>query len=142
CPKPEGAGAVVLGCYKTTTGEIFVFDVTRPELAPMVEVTAAHEMLHAAYSRLTETERVAVDQATASYFATTSSTHLKDEVALYDRIEPGRRAEELHSLVGTEIGELPPALVTYFSRYFRDRQPVVAHYAAYVAVFDDIHRRR
>ena len=45
-------GNAILGCYNQSSGEIYVYDVTNPELDGVKEVTAAHEMLHAAWARL------------------------------------------------------------------------------------------
>ena len=46
---------IVLGCY--TTGSIFIFDVKNVELHGVQQVTAAHEMLHAVYVRLSPSEK-------------------------------------------------------------------------------------
>src|SRR5438045_4204235 len=46
---------IVLGCYRSGIG-IFVYDVNDPRLNGILQVTAAHEMLHAAYERLNTKE--------------------------------------------------------------------------------------
>src|SRR5688572_22638764 len=46
-----GEESIVLGCYVSGQG-IFLFSVDDPRLKGIVQVTAAHEMLHAAYERL------------------------------------------------------------------------------------------
>ena len=141
CPKSEGS-FLILGCYNRRTGDIYVLAVTRPELAGVVDVTAAHEMLHAAYERLGDRERADVDAMTAAYFATATDQHLLDQMAAYDKAEPLEHDNELHSLLGTEIAQLPPALEAYYAKYFSNRQAVVGAYASYVAVFDGIRRQR
>ena len=40
--------------------------------------------------------------------------------------EPGQRLNELHSLLGTEVAHLSPALERYSHRYFHDRQGIVS----------------
>jgi hypothetical protein len=141
CPTKESS-FVVLGCYNVRTGRTFVLSVTRPELAGVVDTTAAHEMLHVAYARLSPTERTKVDAMTAAYFATATDPHLVEQMKGYDRTEPLSHGSELHSLLETEIAPLPPDLEAYYARYFTDRQPVVTTYRAYTAVFDDLHQRR
>jgi hypothetical protein len=141
CPTKESS-FVVLGCYNLRTGRTFVLAVTRPELVGVVDTTAVHEMLHAAYARLSPTERARVDAMTSAYFATTTDPHLLEQMKGYDQTEPLSHGSELHSLLGSEIAPLTPELEAYYSQYFTDRQPVVAAYRAYTAVFDDLHQRR
>src|SRR5690242_19071641 len=54
CPRKE-AKSPILGCY--AGGRIFIFDVTDTRLQDVKTVTAAHEMLHAEYDRLSDTEK-------------------------------------------------------------------------------------
>src|SRR5439155_8442622 len=103
CPKPEAPDAFVLGCYNFQSGKIYVLAVTRAEIAGLTDVSAAHETLHAVYARLTTAQRAKVDAMTAGFFATTTDDHLRQEVSEYDNSEPGERANELHSLIATEI---------------------------------------
>ncbi len=53
CPAAEKS--IVLGCYDGVG--IYIFDVQDERLAGVEEVTAAHEMLHAAYDRLSPSRR-------------------------------------------------------------------------------------
>ncbi len=53
CATPEKS--LVLGCY--TGGRIYVYSVDDERLDGVEEVTAAHEMLHAAYARLSSGEK-------------------------------------------------------------------------------------
>ena len=48
--KNEGEKTIVLGCYKLQ--DIYLYNVTDARFNGVKEVTAAHEMLHAAYERL------------------------------------------------------------------------------------------
>lgn len=141
CPKPEAPDAFVLGCYNFDSGKIYVLAVNRAEVAGLTDVSAAHETLHAAYARLTTAQRANVDAMTAAFFATTTDEHLRQQVSEYDQSEPGERANELHSLIATEIVQLPSELETYYSRYFRDRQAVVASYQTAAGVFANLKRQ-
>jgi len=141
CVRPEAPDLLALGCYSLSNGRIFVLDVKRQELAGLTDVATAHEMLHAAYAHLTPTERKRVDAMTAAFFDGTTDETLRAEVAQYDKSEPGQRANELHSLIGTEIAQLPPELEAYYAQYFRDRQAVVANYQAVATLFAE-HKRQ
>src|SRR4051794_37278270 len=70
CPVDE---QIVLGCY--ALGEIYLYRVTDERLAGTNEVTAAHEMLHAAYERLPGPDRAHVDALIAAYVATLPDDH-------------------------------------------------------------------
>ena len=51
---------VLLGCY--TGSSIHVFDVPDARLGGIRGVTAAHEMLHAVYARLSDSDRAGLDR--------------------------------------------------------------------------------
>ena len=134
---PIGAEkTVVLGCYKTNDNGIYLFDVTDSRLKGIVEVTAAHEMLHAAYMRLPTTERDKLDaQLTDYYQKSLKDTRIRDTIEAYKQSEPTALVNEMHSIFGTEIQDLPPALEEYYARYFKDRKKVVALLQHYQAEF-------
>jgi hypothetical protein len=121
CPVDE---QIVLGCY--TRREIFLFRVTDERLAGTNEVTAAHEMLHAAYDRLPDGERGRIDALIAAYVASLPEDHpLFEIMATYPEES---QADELHARLGTEFAELTPELEAHYARYFDDRTLVLAHY--------------
>lgn len=139
CSSVERTQAI-LGCYNTR--KIYLFDITNPQLAGAEEVTAAHEMLHAAYDRLNMFERPVVDKlVTEEYDKLKDDAELKALVAYYEKSEPGALSNELHSIIGTTITELSPDLETYYARYFSDRQVVVGMNVAYNAVFKQVEAR-
>jgi len=137
CPAFESESTFVLGCF-TGRGRIYVLQVDQPELLGVMPVTAAHEMLHAAYKKLSSDERKRVNKLVDQAFAATTDQRLRDLVDEYRRSEPGQRHNELHSLLATEVAELPRPLERYYRRYFRNRQEVVATFSAYEAVFDGL----
>ncbi len=127
-------GGAVLGCY--AAGEIYVYDVTDERLAGTVEVTAAHEMLHAAYERLDEAERARVDALIADYVATIpDDAPVRDDMALYP---DEQLADEWHSRLGTEFADLPAELEAYYARWFDDRSLVLALFETANALFTQI----
>ena len=114
-------GGAVLGCY--AAGVIYVYDVTDERLAGTVEVTAAHEMLHAAYERLPAAERTRVDDLVAAFVATIpAEEEVFQDLALYP---DEQLADEWHSRLGTEFADLGPELEAHYARYFDDRTKVV-----------------
>lgn len=128
--------SVVLGCYLGNRNGIFIYNVTDPELAGVREVTTAHEMLHQAYDRLSASERSRVDALLKDY----NDNHLADEaikkqVALYQKTEPDALMNELHSLFGTQVGDLPNELEQYYKQYFSERASVVELYQDYQSAF-------
>lgn len=127
---------VVLGCYKGNQGGIYLLSVTNDELAGIEQVTAAHEMLHAAYDRLSKQERTEVDAMLQDYY----QNHLTDEtikatIESYKKSEPDALVNEMHSIFGTQIKDLPSGLQQYYSQYFTDRNKVVSYYATYDKAF-------
>ncbi len=124
-------GGAVLGCY--AAGTIYVYDVTDARLAGTVEVTAAHEMLHAAYERLSDAEREEADALVAGYVADIPADDpVHQDLALY---APEQLADEWHSRLGTEFADLPEALERHYARWFDDRGKVLALHAEANAAF-------
>ncbi len=136
CAGAGGEQTIVLGCYHSPQRGIFVFRVDEPELKGIEQVTAAHEMLHAAYDRLGRRERSRVDALLIDYY----ENELKDErllrvMELYKASEPTELANEMHSIFGTEISELPEELEIHYSKYFTNRKAVAAFADSYQSAF-------
>lgn len=133
CGKSE-QGAAVLGCY--TGFKIYIYNVTDAQLDGIHEVTAAHEMLHAAYARMSAGEKQTVDGLLEQeYTVLSKDPAFADRMALYARTEPGERDNELHSIIGTEVSSISPELEKHYAQYFSDRQAVVKLHDAYASVF-------
>lgn len=132
--------AAILGCY--FRDRIYLFNIQNKELDGTLEVTAAHEMLHAAYARLNMFERPHVDEMVqAEYEKIKDQPAIKQIMQYYSKAEPGAERDELHSIIGTTVKDLPPELESYYARYFADRAAVVALNASYNAVFSDLSAR-
>ncbi|HQI64868.1 MAG TPA: hypothetical protein PLJ54_00660 [Rhodoglobus sp.] len=117
----------ILGCYVPTTRQIHLYDVTDPRLDGLEEVVAAHELLHAAWDRMSAAER----NALAPLLEAEAAEHADDAdfaatLEFYQRTEPGERLNELHSIIGTEFTGLDDALEAHYARYFADRSAVTA----------------
>ena len=135
CDRKEPTSAI-LGCY--SADRIYIYDVNDPRLDGIREVTAAHEMLHAAFERLSEKEKQTLGVLLEAEYAKLDSAELRDRMDYYARAQPGDRANELHSIIGTEIASIGPELEAHYRQYFSNRQKVVQLHAAYQKVFDDL----
>ena len=128
--------SIVLGCYVAGTG-IYIYNVTDERLAGIQEVTAAHEVLHAAYDRLSSDERAKIDALTQQVLEKSTSQRIKDSVEAYRQRDPSIVPNELHSIVGTEIRDLPEELETHYAQYFSDRSAVVSYAEKYEQAFTE-----
>jgi hypothetical protein len=130
----EGIGA--LGCYLPSERRIYLYDVTDNRLDGLEEVVATHEMLHAVWHRMSRDEREALGpllEAEAEKHA--DDTEFIARMEFYAEHEPGERLNELHSIVGTEFGELSPALEAHYAQYVGTRSAVVTMHEQSSAVF-------
>jgi len=135
CPA-GGEKTVVLGCYVGNDGGIYVYDVTDTRLNGVIQVTAAHEMLHAAYARLSGSEKTRVDQMLSDYYDhQLQDQRIKDTIAAYKQSEPTELLNEMHSIFGTEVANLPAGLEDYYAQYFQDRAVIAGYTAQYKAEF-------
>jgi len=132
----DGEFTIVLGCYAQGRG-IYIFRVDDPRLDGIEEVTAAHEFLHAAYDRLSKDERKKVDTMTAEAYANIASQRIKDTVEEYRKHDASVVPNELHSILGTEVEDLPAELEKYYARYFTNRKQIVKFSKAYESAFTD-----
>lgn len=137
CRRSE-KGSPILGCYKQGEDTIHIYNVTDPELDGIKEVTAAHEMLHAAYARLPETERTRLGQLLEAAYERVKDDKLAERMAYYDRAQPGSQHNELHSILGTEYADLGPELEAHYAAFFHNRSTVVALHGQYSRKFVDI----
>lgn len=126
--------SIVLGCYKSNSG-IYILKVNEDQLDGVEEVTAAHEALHAIYDRMSGSEKERIDQLTAREFSRISNKDLKSKIEQYKKDDPSVVPDELHSILGTTIRELDPELEKHYSKYFKDRQRIVAFYESYETEF-------
>jgi hypothetical protein len=127
-------GGAVLGCY--FNGKVYVYAVTDERLAGTVEVTAAHEMLHAAYERLSPEERERIDALIEEAIAA-----IPDDDPVFGDLElyaAAQLPDEWHSRIGTEFADLSPELEAHFARYFHDRGKVVELHVQSTALFEQL----
>jgi hypothetical protein len=134
--KAGGEKTIILGCYHSTEVGIFLFNVTDARLDGVEQVTAAHEMLHAAYDRLSSSDKKQVDGWLMDYYEhDLQDPRIKATIAAYKQSEPTEVVNEMHSVFGTEVANLPPQLENYYKRYFSNRSAVVTYEARYEQEF-------
>jgi uncharacterized protein YukE len=129
-----GEETIVLGCY-ISQEKIYVFDVDDERLDGVEEVTAAHEMLHVVYERLSNSEKEKIDKLTNDFYESTRNARLDKTIESYRSRDPSVVQNELHSILGTEFRNLPKELEDHYSRYFINRLSVVALAEAYETEF-------
>ncbi len=125
CQAPVSATTVELGCY-TADNRIYILRITAPQLSEVMVVTAAHEMLHAAYAQLSATDRNALTPHLEGQVTEIHDGDLAQELRQYRVTEPGQRENELHSILGTEYAPLTATLEQYYRLYFTNRMAVVS----------------
>lgn len=135
CPAEEKT--IVLGCYHSVQNGIYVLRITDdPRLDGVMEVTAAHEMLHAAYDRLADDERERIHTLLRDYYhAHQADERIQEALKVYASLDDEGIANEMHSILGTEIELLPVKLERYYKQYFKDRSQIVAMANSYRAEF-------
>jgi len=129
--------SIVLGCYIEGKG-IYLLDVTDKRLDGVIEVTAAHETLHAEYDRLSNSERKKVDKMTTDFFAGLKNKRIQDTIENYRSQDPSVVPNELHSILGTEVRDLSPELEQYYKKYFNNREKIVEYSENYEQTFVDL----
>jgi hypothetical protein len=131
CP-PGSEHTIVLGCYHPVENGIFLYTVTDSRLAGVEQVTAAHEMLHAAYDRLDSKTRNYVDGLLENYYQRDlHDPTILAEIAAYKKSEPHDVVNEMHSVFGTEVANLPAPLEAYYRQYFSNRKKITQYTTAY-----------
>ena len=134
-PETEAGGFV--GCYRPGADTILVYRPADPRLAGQAVVTAAHETLHAAWTRLTPADR---DELTPILDAAASAIPADDdihtEIAGSVGTHPENRPTELFAYLGTQVDGLDPRLEQVYARYFTDRAALVAVHTGLRALVD------
>ena len=134
CQRQEQSNPI-LGCYIAQTNRIFIYNVENPDLTGIEEVTAAHEMLHVAYSRLPQSQKDWLEPRLETAYNKLADDKLKTRMDYYAKAEPGERFNELHAILPTEHADLGQELNDYYAKYFSNRHAVVDLYDSYNQVF-------
>lgn len=126
----------VLGCYHGNRQGIYLYAVTDERLAGVLQVTAAHEMLHQAYDRLDEAEKGRIGALLEAYYQSNQlSADIKAKIDGYRAQKDVDIVNEMHSIFGSEVRDLPSDLEQYYAQYFVDRSAIVSFSEAYRGEF-------
>lgn len=129
CRGDRESETAVLGCY--TGGSIYIYNITDERLAGIRELTSAHELLHAKWARMSDSEKTALVEPLTRMFEA-NQTLLASEINTYDI---SQKQEELYVRVGTEIKDLPEVLEKHYAGIFEDQDKIVGYYDSYIGVF-------
>lgn len=131
----------ILGCY--TKKRIHLFKVTDDRLAGIVEVTAAHELLHAVFWRLDRQDRTQLIERLGLLYEELAAEDpaIAQRMSVYSSLPEAAFANELFSVLGTEVRNLPEWLEQTYSEWFRDRSVILDFFDSYHSVFDDLKQR-
>ncbi|MEK7602890.1 MAG: hypothetical protein AAB459_01420 [Patescibacteria group bacterium] len=125
--------SVVLGCYVSKAG-IYIFDISDERLSGIEEVTAAHEMLHVAYERLSN-DKDWIDNMVTNAYKSVKSERIRKTIEQYKAKDSKVVSNELHSILATEVRNLPKDLESYYRRFFTNRKAIVDLAERYEAAF-------
>jgi len=115
-----------LGCVEGR--RIYILASNNEEEYQQSVVTAAHEMLHVAYSRLSEKERTQIDELIQNNLEN-FGPDISEDIQAYDKENDEVIRDESHSIVGSEVEELPKDLENHYKTYFSNRQKSVEAYS-------------
>lgn len=136
CSNVTREQSIVLGCY-TPSQHVYIYDVADTRLSGVKEVTAAHELLHAVYDRMSLSEKKRVNAEVQQAATAITDPRLAETIAEYKKTEPGEIDNELHSILGTEYAVLPQKLEAHYAKYFTNRSKIVAYSDAYQKQFSE-----
>ncbi len=125
----------LLGCY--TGGKMYVYEITREQLIDSNKVTAAHELLHAAWERLSDRERTDVARMLEEV-KEQNAEWLEQELQTYAEED---KLEEMYTRVGTKLAEIPEQLEEHYRKYFLNRQKIVAYYDKTQEPFEELQEK-
>lgn len=131
CREVENESAI-LGCYRDD--RIFVYNIVDEELPGIRELTAAHELLHAVYDRMSNEDKARWRNELVSVYRENQDV-LGEEIELYNDSE---KQEELYVRAGTEIADLPENLERHYAEIFEDQDKIAGYYNSYIKVFREI----
>lgn len=133
CPH-DSKETLEYGCYLPDKDKIYILNINDERMAPIMIVTAAHEMLHKAYATLDATTKSQINNQLDSFKNSLSDTPdeqkaLNEVLKPYtdDQISQDGLFNEMHSFIGTEFDRpIGSALYEYYGQYFYNQHDTVA----------------
>ena len=131
----DHSDSILLGCYNPRENRIFIFDTEDSEFEGVSVVIAAHELLHAVYGGLSRAEKKLLDSQIQNFVA--QNPEIKNMILnRYPNKDIDTIANELHSILGTEVESLPGDLERHYANYFSGRKRLVILHDRMQSVFD------
>lgn len=124
----------VLGCYAPSEDKVYIYLITDETLKDANKSTAAHELLHAAWDRMTELEQAEVREWLDELYES-DREWFDEELSTY---EDDEWTEEMYTRAATKRRELPAELEEHYGKYFEDRAQVVQYYENYQEPLDEL----
>jgi hypothetical protein len=131
---------IVLGCY--TDQRAYIYNITEKQLAGIREVTAAHELLHATYERLSDSEKKEVNKLLDSQSKKLKNSRIEDTLKLYEDVGAADFYSEMYAIFGTEVKTLSSKLESHYAQFFENRFKIVAFSDQYQATFTKLQNQR
>ena len=126
----------VLGCYVHDSDRIYLYHVESNDLPGVIEVTTAHEMLHAAYQRVPFWEKDRLNEEIKKAYDNLPADHeIRTSIKSYSEDD---FYDELHSRLGTEVADLSDFLEKHYAAYFQHRQTITDFNQQYHSVFQKL----
>ncbi len=126
--------APVLGCYENST--IHVYNIEEPALTGIMESTAAHELAHAIWARMSDGEKKDLGPILEEIYNKNS-----DKLSVLNEYAAEVRADELFARAATEIRNVPSELEKIYADYYEDRGKIVSYFENYYSVFKDLNNK-
>ncbi len=127
----------VLGCYAPDEDKIYIYEIAKDELEDAMRTTAAHELLHANWARMSNGAKKRVEELLNEVYAA-NQAWFDEELEAYEEAE---RLEEMYTRAGTKLNDLPEKLEQHYAEIFTNRAAVVKYYENYQEVFDEIQEK-
>lgn len=122
----------ILGCY--ADDKIYVYNIESPDLQGIKQSTLAHELLHAAWDRLSDNAKDQLSTELENAYEDNIEI-LESRLSLYPE---SQFYDELHSIIGTEYADLSASLEDHYARYFNDQDSIVVFYNNYNIKFQEL----
>lgn len=135
----SNSSGVSFGCFrkKGNVTKILIADLRSSRVSEIVDVTTAHEMLHAAYDDLDEDAKLEFRKMAENFLKNSNERDFVFErLKLYEKEAAHGQLNEVHSILGTEILNLSPELELHYAKFFVNRASVVSKANSFKDIFD------
>ena len=131
CNTTEGTVST-LGCYNGQ--KIYIYNIESEELEGVKQSTAAHELLHAVWARLSTAERENLIPTLESVYGK-SDDEFKKSLKTYSE---SAKTEEIYVRAATQIKDLPQSLEDHYAEIFKNQDKIVDFYNSYITPFNSL----